>query len=462
MSGMCNSDNAFSRRRFLSLAGAAAATGLCATRAAGIADSGAPPARKPNFLVILADDLGYGDLSVQGCKDIPTPNIDSLARDGVRFTSGYVSCPLCSPTRAGLMTGRYQQRFGHWYNSGPPEKPGVEFGLPLSEITIAQLLKQAGYATGIVGKWHLGRDPKFHPMQRGFDEFFGFMRATHDYLNSRAQPENRILRGTDPVDEPEYLTDAFAREAVRFIEHHQAEPFFLYLPFNAVHGPMAATPKYLERFPNIADPKRRTAAAMLSAMDDAVGAVLGALRKTGLEDNTLVFFLSDNGGNPGFASRNGPLAGAKNTILEGGIRVPFFLRWPGRVPHGEVYGQPVISLDVFTTCAAAAQVALPADRVIDGVDLIPYVRGEKADAPHDMLFWKWFEGEAARKGDWKLFKGKDGTVRLYDLSKDIGETTDVSKDHPDVVRMMCQGLAAWVSQLKPPLWEWKPLGQGDD
>ena len=246
-------------------------------------------ARKPNIILIVADDLGYADLGVQGCRDVPTPNVDAIARGGVRFTNGYVSCPVCSPTRAGLMTGRYQQRFGHEFNPGPAAQASQNFGLPLTETTIAERLKAMGYATGMFGKWHLGYRPELLPTKRGFDEFFGFPGGAHSYVNATQRPANPILRGTERVMSMTYTTDEFAREAVAFIEHHQQEPFFIYLPFNAVHAPLEAIEKYRVRFAAIGDPKRRTYAAMLSALDDGIGSVVGKLRELKLEENTLIF-----------------------------------------------------------------------------------------------------------------------------------------------------------------------------
>ena len=353
--------------------------------------AGAPAAaagQKPNILVIVADDLGYGELGCQGWKDIPTPHIDSIARNGVRFTSGYVSCPVCSPTRAGLMTGRYQQRFGHEFNPGPVELASDTFGLARDETTLAERLKAAGYATGLVGKWHLGTREGFRPTERGFDEFFGFLGGSHPYL-SNGRRRGEIMRGTERFVEPDYLTDAFKREALAFIGRHHAQPFFLYLAFNAVHAPLQATAKYRARFPGIEDEKRQTFAGMLSAMDDAVGAVLAQLHDLGLEEKTLVFFISDNGGpTPQTTSRNDPLRGTKATTWEGGIRIPFMIQWKGHVPPGKVDERPVISLDIHPTALAAAGVGLPTEKKLDGVNLLPFLEGSSAALPHEFLFWR--------------------------------------------------------------------------
>lgn len=436
--------NHLSRRDFLTLLGG----GTAALWMESLMGEESPGAHKPNIVIIVSDDQGYGDVGFHGCKDIPTPNLDSLAKSGVRFTDGYVSCPVCSPTRAGLMTGRYQQRFGHEMNPGG--RP--EHGLPLSQITLANLLKSAGYATGIVGKWHLGMTPEHHPQKRGFDEFFGFLSGAHSYLDPLLGTPNAIMRGTQPVDEKEYLTDAFTREAVSFIERHRKHPFFLYLPYNAVHTPLHATEKYLSRFKEIPDERRRTYAAMLSAMDDGIGAVLKKLRDSGLEKDTLIFFFSDNGGPPANGSSNGSLRAYKGTVYEGGIRVPFLLRWPEKIPAGVVCHKPVISLDVLPTALAAAGGRLPTDRPMDGVNLLPYTAGEKSDVPHELLFWRMRQNKAVRKGNWKLVIVGETPPQLFDLSKDIGETNDLAADKPDVVKELSGALAKWESQMVPPLW----------
>ncbi len=430
--------------------------------------SDAADARRPNVVILLADDLGYSDLGFQGGKDIPTPHLDALAKGGVRCTNGYVSGPYCSPTRAGLLTGRYQQRFGHEFNPG--EGGRTRFGLPLTQTTLADRLKSAGYATGLVGKWHLGATPEFHPQKRGFDEFFGFLGGAHTYFADRS---NDIYRGTEPVKETAYLTDAIGREAVSFIERHKGHPFFLEVAFNAVHTPMNATDARLARFASIPDKTRRTYAAMLSALDDAAGAVLAKLRESGLEEDTLVVFLSDNGGPtmPGTTingSRNEPLRGSKRTTLEGGIRVPFVLSWKGKLPAGKVYDQPIIQLDLLPTAVAAAGLTAKPEWELDGVDLLPHLTGLNAAPPHDTLYWRLGGQAAVRRGDWKLVR-YDGTLdtpgarsvgakpplspfRLYHLAEDIGETRDRSSDFPDKARELLGAWEEWNRQLAQPLW----------
>lgn len=401
----------------------------------------------PNILLILVDDLGYADLGVQGCQDISTPHLDSLAWNGVRFTNGYVSCPVCSPTRAGLLTGRYQQRFGHELN--PPNPPGPQFGLPLTEVTLAERLSALGYTTGVIGKWHLGSQPEFRPPNRGFDEFFGFLGGQHPYLPSS---QAKLLRGTEWVQEPEYLTDAFTREAVAFIERHRQEPFFLYLSFNAVHLPLEATEKYLDRFSSIADENRRTFAAMLSALDDGVGQVLAKLRETGLEEETLIGFLSDNGGYAGNTSRNDPLRGHKDQVFEGGIRVPFLVQWTGHLPAGQVYEHPVISLDLAATALAAAGGPLPEELQLDGVNLLPYLTGANSAPPHDRLYWRYGTQQALRAGDWKMVKWGDNPPQLYNLAEDIGESHNLAAGQPDKLQELQADYEAWNAQLIDPLW----------
>jgi len=429
------------RRSFLS-------SGFAAT-----ASLAAAPVR-PNIVVIVSDDLGWGELTVQGfAKDIPTPNIDSIARNGVRFTNGYVSCPVCSPTRAGLITGRYQQRFGHEFNPGPEEQAAEKFGLPLSETTMPSLLKKAGYDTGMVGKWHLGYRPEFHPIRRGFDEFYGFLGGAHPYLDpgTRAAP---ILRGTEKVDEKEYLTDAFTREAAAFITRRRSNPFFLYLTYNAVHNPLEATDKYLSRFTGIPDTKRRTFAAMLAAQDDGVGAVLKALRDSKALDNTLLFFISDNGG-PTLqtTSGNGSLRGYKGQTLEGGIRVPYMMQWPARIKGGKTEIAPATALDILPTALAAARATPPPN--LDGVNLM----GDAA-AKTRSLYWRFGEQAALRRGEWKMVRqGADVPWQLYNLGADIGESKDLASTETARLKELTADWQGWNAQLAAPLWS-RPNRQG--
>lgn len=420
---------------------------------------------RPNIIVILADDLGYADLGFQGCKDIPTPNLDSLARAGVRCTNGYVSGPYCSPTRAGLLTGRYQTRFGHEFNPGND----ASHGLTLSETTMADRFATAHYATGLVGKWHLGSAPRFRPNRRGFESYFGFLAGAHPYFPDQGAP---IFRDSTAVKEKEYLTDAFGREAVGFIDRHKNEPFFLYLAFNAVHTPMHATEDRVKKFAEIGDKTRRTYAAMTLAMDEAVGRVLDKLRAEKLEENSLIFFFSDNGG-PTMqgttinGSRNTPLRGSKRTTLEGGIRVPFVVTWKGKLPAGKTYEAPIIQLDILPTALAAAGVETKKEWKLDGVNLLPYLDGSNAGIPHDTLYWRFGEQMAIRKGDWKVVRydptaddnmGERGrrrpatAAKLYNLKDDIGEKDDLASKNPDKLKELQDIWQKWNKELARPLW----------
>lgn len=414
------------------------------------------PARKANILIIVGDDMGYSDIGVHGCKDIPTPHLDSLAKNGVRCTNGYVSGPYCSPTRAGLITGRYQQRFGHEFNPGPT--PNGDVGLPLTETTLPDRLKAAGYATGMVGKWHLGNAEKYHPLNRGFQEFYGFLGGARSFfpVGSDAALGVRMLRGMEPVqEESPYTTEAFAHEATAFIDRHAKEPWFLYLTFNAVHTPMQATGKYLSRFEDVQDPKRKTYCAMMSAMDDAIGEVLKKLDETKATENTLIMFVSDNGGpTAANGSNNLPLRGFKAQTWEGGIRVPFLVQWKGRLPAGQTYDEPVIQLDLATTALAAAGLNENVKKWnLDGVDLLPHLNGKTTAPPHDSLYWRFGPQMAIRHGNYKLVKAVGiEQPALYDLSADVGEQHDLSADKPEIVKDLTARYAAWNETLEEPRW----------
>lgn len=423
-------------------------------------------AERPNVIVIVADDLGFGDLGVNGCRDIPTPHIDALAARGIRCTNGYVSGPYCSPTRAGLMTGRYQERFGHEFNPGPAVAENIQKGLSTKEQTLPARMKSLGYVTGMVGKWHLGHSDDRVPTARGFDEFFGFLGGAHSYFKSGFNTAEPILRGREPIDEQEYLTDAFAREAVAFVERHKSEPFFLYYAFNAVHSPMEATEKYLSRFPNITDAKRKAYAGMLSAMDDAIGAVMTKLQAEGLDQRTLVFFISDNGGPENSnGSDNGPFRGQKAQTWEGGVHVPFFVSWPAKLPAGKTYDQPVIQLDILPTTLAAAGGAVSSSDRLDGVNLLPYLTGENKGVPHEALYWRFGQQIAIRMGDWKLVKARgDGEptervgmattdgAHLYNLATDIGEEHDLAQTETARFNSLKAAWDKWNAELVAPEW----------
>lgn len=450
------SSSSIPRRDFLLLMGAASAAAGC--RSAGVASLAAP--RKPNVIFIYADDLGFADLGCQGARDVITPNIDSIAAGGARFTSGYVSAPVCSPSRAGLLTGRYQTRFGHEFNLIKPNAQFPEVGLPVDQRTIADVLSEQGYATAAVGKWHLGDAAKYHPLRRGFQEYFGFLGGAHKYINWTASDEP-ILRGAKPVKEREHLTAAFGREAAAFIARRQHAPFFLYLAFNAVHLPLAPQEFYLRKFDAITDPRRRKYAAALSEMDDAIGVVLRRLRELGLERDTLVFFASDNGGpisreTSGNGSSNNPLSGGKAGLREGGIRVPFLLRWPARIKPGTVCDLPAITFDVFATAAAAGGASLPA-LATDGVDLLPYLQGAKTGSPHDSFCWRYGQQQAVRQGDWKLVVQR-GQPQLFNLAEDTAEANDLSARSPDRLAALQKTYGEWNREMMPP--RWINLGDG--
>jgi arylsulfatase A-like enzyme len=430
-----------------------------------------PTPARPNLIIILTDDQGYGDVGFNGCKDIPTPHLDSIASNGVRFANGYVSYPVCSPSRAGLLTGRYQQRFGHERNPRfEPDNP--RSGLPLSETTLADALGNVGYRSGIIGKWHLGAHPDLHPLKRGFNEFFGHLGGGHRYFPDEMTLTNAstakseadsyrlaILRDYTPVKTTQYLTDEFSDEAVRFVERHRSQPFFLYLAYNAPHSPLQAPEKYLQRFAAIKNPKRRTYAAMVSAVDDGVGRLLAKLRELGLEQNTLVVFLSDNGGpTDDNASSNAPLRGTKGSPWEGGWRVPFAVQWPGHLPKGRVYEPPVLSLDIFATIAALANAPSNAARPLDGVNLMPYLTGQNTNAPHETIYLRMFDrgAFAVRSGENKLvIPQRDAAPELFNVTKDLNESKNLANEaeNRSVLDALEKRRAEWNAQLVAPVFD---------
>ena len=427
-----------------------------------LAQNSAP---RPNVILIVADDLGYGELGCQGNPDVPTPHIDSLATNGVRFTNGYVTAPFCCPSRAGLMSGRYQTRFGHELNVVGKRNLDPEVGLPLSETTMAEALRAASYRTACVGKWHLGTAAKFHPQRRGFDEFFGFLQEGHFFapppyrgLTTRLRvneppydDNNPLMRGTEVIEEKGYLTNAFSREACAFIDRNARQPFFLYLPYNAVHSPMQARVEELRKHQGLMDEQRRVFAAMLADVDSGVRRVLETLRRHGIERNTIVIFLSDNGGPTAeLTSSNKPLRGGKGQLFEGGIRVPFLIQWKGRIRGGRTLDAPVSALDLFPTVCAAAGAGLPKTK-LDGVNLLPSL-AESATIPQRDLFWRYGANLALRRADLKIVKQGEEVWRLYDLARDLGETTDLSASRAREFMEMRRAADEWNAQMAPPLW----------
>ena len=415
-------------------------------------------ARKPNVIVIFTDDHGYADLSSQGVfEDVRTPHIDALARGGVRMSAGYVTAPQCVPSRAGLLSGRYQNRFG-------VESNGMSLDGFNRQRTIAERLRDAGYATGMTGKWHLGPAPEIGA--HGFDDVY--------YKNAnRPGWANYDLAGKDVEPGPErsrlYHIDANSAAACAFIDRHHDEPFFFYCAYRAPHVPLDAPKKYLDRFPGKMPERRRQALAMLSAVDDGVGRIVATLRRHGLEEQTLIFFIGDNGaplkihkldapgGGPGWdGSLNDPMNGEKGMLSEGGIRVPFVVSWQGRIPGGQVYDHPVISLDVAATAVALA--GLPADPELDGVNLIPYLRGERDGAPHDALYWRWVAQGAIRVGDWKYLRG-GAREYLFNLRNDPEEKRNLMTAERERAQLLADRLAAWAKDLQPPGLEMKSMSK---
>ncbi len=437
----------------------------------------------PNVVILLADDLGYAELGCQGNTDIPTPHIDQLAAHGIRFTNGYVTNSYCSPSRAGLLTGRYPNRFGYETNLIGAQNEDPNLGLPPKETTLAEYLLDAGYISGILGKWHQGGTAKYHPHRQGFDEFFGFLHEGHYFvpppydgvttmLRRKVLPHggsgrwtsadgktiysthmgytepdydanNPIVRGSQPVQEKVYLTDAITREAVDFIDRNKDRPFFLYVAYNAVHSPLQGADLYMDRFTQLDDVHRRIFAAMLANLDDSVGEIMQKLESEGLEENTIVIFLSDNGGpTRELTSSNLPLRGGKGSYYEGGVRIPFIIQWKDGLPSAQVYDQPIISLDLFSTIAAAANRPVAKDH-IDGVNLLPFLRGERTADPHEYLFWSFRDHLALRNGNWKIVRhGSEGEVELFNLNDDIDESENLAHQYPAKTQAL---MATWTT-----------------
>ena len=413
--------------------------------ALGPAFAAPAPGEKPNIVVILTDDQGYADVSYNSHhpREVNTPNIDKLAHSSVICTAGYTSGHVCSPTRAGLMTGRYQQRFGI-YTAGEGGS-----GVPLSEAFFPQHLKKAGYTSGAFGKWHLGVDIKYNAMHRGFDEFYGFMgRGAHDYFDL-VTADHPIYRGLAPIRDKGYLTDRITEEAVSFIKRHKKKPFFAYVAYNAVHAPAQAPAADIRKETD--DPARNVLMAMLRSLDAGVGKIVDTLKAEGLFDNTLLFFLTDNGGSKAMHANNAPLRGYKQQDYEGGIRVPFIVSWPAKLKGGTTCAAPLMSIDILPTALAAVGAANAGKLPFDGRNILPALEG-KTDKVHDQLYWSSAAGKGAwaiRSGKWKLVGLKAG-VELFDLDTDIGEANDLALKHPDRVKMLKRLHDTWLDQMAEP------------
>ena len=463
----------------------------------------------PNIILIIADDLGYSDLASYGNKNIHTPNIDALGLEGVRFTQAYVTAPICAPSRMGIMTGRYQQKFGSEFMpydkfdpsvkktitrnflSGKKKTEGLKAlhpdfllsrseyatDIPANEITIAGLLKQQGYATGMIGKWNLSSSPGVFPDQHGFDYSYYFDGALSRYVDdpvdtgiyiNRHLPwafseipawapregSTAIREGRTIVKDTGYLTFSFANKGIEFVERHKAGPFFLTLSFNAPHDPFQVPKKYFDRIHGVADTVKRVYYGMIEALDDAVGDVLKKIEAEGLINNTMIFFISDNGGATYTrATDNAPLRGGKCTHFEGGLSVPFFIKYPAEVNAGQVYNNAVSALDIFSTIAAVSGAVLAIDRVYDGVNLLPFCKAS-AGVPHDEFFWRSGYSKAYRKGDWKLYVNEKNKVHyLFNIAEDREEDNDLSASRPDKLKELIEALHKWEKKNTiKPLW----------
>jgi arylsulfatase A-like enzyme len=413
--------------------------------------STAQAARKPNIILIVSDDMDYDDVLAKR-KLAPTPHIDSIAKNGVNFTNAYVTSPVCGPSRVAILTGQYQDRYGYATNHGP-EIPD-NFGLPTTVTLVSESLKKAGYTTGMVGKWHLGFEPGMTPNGQGFDYFFGHLHGAHHYTPGVEKP-GPILRNNEPVITKKYLTREFGDEAARFVTEHSASPYFLYVPFNAVHSPFQAPDETIQKYAHHKNKQDQLMAAMLHEMDAAVGQILNAVKEKGQEENTLIVFTNDNGGINGKAPEaNGILRGGKGMLYEGGIRVPFFMQWKGQLPAGQTYDRMISAMDLTPTFVAAAQTSSSVK--YDGKNLLPYVQRAKEGEPHDALFWHFVDqqnSKAVRKGDWKAVQpAEGGPWELYNLAADTGEANNLAASNKDKLTELRQDWRNWNKEMLPPAW----------
>ncbi len=414
-------------------------------------DSTASSPQKPNIILIVADDMDYAGIGITGGKDTKTPNIDSIGQNGVSFTQAYVSIPVCGPSRVAMLTGQYQDRIGYLTNDGPdvPET----FGLPSSVVLIPEMLDKAGYTSGMVGKWHLGFKPDMVPNAQGFDYFFGHLHAAHDYNPGVAKP-GPILKNDKPVKTTKYLTTVFGDEAADFVRRNADNPYFLYVPFNAVHAPWQAPAETEKLFSHIEDKMDRTIAAMLYEMDQAVGDILQAVKENGDEENTLIVFTNDNGGIRGeLPYTNAGLRGGKMDLYEGGIRVPLLMQWKGKIQAGQKYNQMASTLDLVPTFLAAA--GTTTTETIDGVNLLPYISGKNTGSPHETLYWRFIDAPteyAIRKGDWKAVKpAPTRPWELYNIADDEKETRNLATEKPELLKDLKVEWAEWNMNNEEPM-----------
>ncbi len=456
---------------------------------------------KPNIILIMADDLGKYELSAYGATSIETPNIDAIGQNGIRFKDAYVTAPICAPSRAGILTGKYQQRYGFetqpmefyptnkleyaagknskkigdWEVMTPPSYPSPwemeHQGIPTGETNLAEILQASGYSTGIVGKWHLGHGEEHQPNHRGFGYQYGFYGAFSLYTPAKKTPgfvnfiqddfsahhqwnmkrnDNAAIRENNViVQENDYLTFAIRDRAKNFITTHKDSNFFLYLSFNAPHVPFQAPQNYYDQFSHIKDKNKRVYLAMIKALDDAVGDVMKTLKEQGLEENTIVYFISDNGAAAYTgATENGPLKGGKITHFEGGVNVPFMMQWKGHLPMGEVYNFPVSSLDIFATTIAACGIKLPEEHLLDGTNLLPFIKGENTSEPHDKIYWRTDHIRAIRYKKWKLIMStRDDWLHLYNLENDLSESIDLSELNTEERAKLLRFFEEWNADL---------------
>ena len=419
----------------------------------------------PNIIVIISDDQGYADVGFHGSKEVFTPNIDRIASNGVIFSEGYVSFAVCSPSRAGLITGKYQNRFGYTRNILLTPKDST-MGLPLTEQTLPDVLKKANYKTKAIGKWHLGAHKSLIPESRGFDEFYGFIIGGHRYFpddlnlndlkEARSQMDGYITKLLDNgkrVDISKYLTEELSDNAVKFIDENSDNPFFLYLSYNAPHTPLQATKKDLERNMHIEHEKRRTYAAMVTSLDDGVGLILDKLEEKNISDNTIVVFLSDNGGVECYNhSDNGILRGGKGEFFEGGIRVPFVMQWPKVIPKGLVYDKPIIALDLFATAASVANVEKYIEGEIDGVNLIPYITGVNNKLPHNFLYWQNRDKDIdVIRGERYKYLRMGEEEYIFDLKNDISEENNIINSSKTIYDDLKFNFKEWDKEMIDPV-----------